>query len=68
MVLIIIGLVLVGWTVLSIIVAILASTVFRGARIRPETIVLPPDVVDLTDPPTRTTGRPVDHPGQDIPQ
>jgi hypothetical protein len=44
----IIVLVVAGWTAASIVVAVLASTVFRGARIRPESIALPPEYIDLT--------------------
>jgi hypothetical protein len=45
---VIIVLVLVGWAVASVVVAVLAATVFRGARIGPATITLPPEQIDLT--------------------
>jgi hypothetical protein len=50
----IIVLALIGWAVASVVVAVLASTVFRGARTRPRTITLPPEYIDLTDPTTDT--------------
>jgi hypothetical protein len=45
---VIIVLVLAGWVVASIVVAVLASTVFRGAQLHPETVKLPPELIDLT--------------------
>jgi hypothetical protein len=53
---------LAGWTVASVVVAALTSTVMRGAAIRPETVRPPRDYIDLTDPSTRVVsaspGRP----------
>jgi hypothetical protein len=51
---VIIVLVLAGWVVASVVVAVLASTVFRGAQIRPETVKLPPELIDLTSPDLRS--------------
>jgi hypothetical protein len=59
----IIVLVLAGWVAASVVVAALASTVFRGARIGPETITLPPEYIDLTDPATRNVSCSADLPG-----
>jgi hypothetical protein len=59
----IIVLVLAGWVGASVVVAALASTVFRGARIGPGTITLPPDYIDLTDPITRSLSFSAELPG-----
>jgi hypothetical protein len=64
----IIGLVLAGWAVASVVVAVLASTVFHGARIGPETIKLPPDVIDLTTPDVRTQAASPEQPETDTAQ
>jgi uncharacterized membrane protein YdfJ with MMPL/SSD domain len=61
----IIVLVLVGWIVASVVVAVLASTVFRGARSERDTITLPPDHIDLTSPAARNRVRSTERPGQD---
>jgi hypothetical protein len=61
----IIVLALIGWAVASVIVALLASTVFRGARTRPRTITLPPEYIDLTDPATDTAISSTEPPGSD---
>jgi hypothetical protein len=61
----IVVLILLGWVVASVVVAILASTVFRGARSGPTTITLPPEQIDLTGPATRTFNYSVEQPGQD---
>jgi hypothetical protein len=60
--LLIIGLVLAGWTVASVIVAGLTSTVIRGAAIRPEAVAPPRDYIDLTDPSTRVVSASADMP------
>jgi hypothetical protein len=64
----IIVLVLVGWAAASLVVAVLASTIFRGARTGPTTITLPPEYIDLTDPATRSTSCGAEKPGQDTPR
>jgi hypothetical protein len=61
----IIGLVLAGWAVASVVVAVLASTVFHGARIGPETIKLPPDVIDLTTAEDHSLTNSPEQPGTD---
>jgi hypothetical protein len=61
----IIVLVLAGWAVASIVVAVLASTVFHGARIGPETVKLPPDVIDLTTSDPHSLSRSPEPPGTD---
>jgi hypothetical protein len=61
----IIVLVLVGWIVASVVVAVLASTVFRGARSGSDTITLPPEQIDLTDPAQRNAIGSPEMPGQD---
>jgi hypothetical protein len=61
----IIGLVLAGWAVASVVVAVLASTVFRGAQIGPETIKLPPDHIDLTTTDPRSLSCSPEQPGTD---
>jgi len=61
----IIVLVIAGWAVASVVVAVLASTVFRGAQIRPETIKLPPDQIDLTTSDPRSLSGPPEQPGSD---
>jgi hypothetical protein len=63
--LLIVVLVLAGWALASVVVAVLASTVFRGARIRPDVIELPPEHIDLTEPTTPAVGSPVEQPGED---
>jgi hypothetical protein len=64
MVLIIVA-VLGGWTVASVIVAGLASTVFRGARTGRTTITLPPENIDLTERSRRDVASWADQPGTD---
>jgi hypothetical protein len=63
---VVIVLLLAGWTVASVVVAALASTVFRGARNGAGTLAVPPEYVDLTD--RERQGRSVsyaaDQPGQ----
>jgi hypothetical protein len=61
----IIVLVLAGWAVASLVVAVLAATVFRGAQIRPETIKLPPDHIDLTTSDPRSRSGSPEQPGTD---
>jgi hypothetical protein len=61
----IIVLVLAGWTVASVVVAGLASTVFRGARTGPATITLPPEYLDLRDSSVRSVAHAVDRPARD---
>jgi hypothetical protein len=47
------------------VVAVLAATVFRGAQIRPETIKLPPDQIDLTTSDPRSLSSSPEQPGAD---
>jgi hypothetical protein len=61
----IIVLVLVGWAAVSVVVAVLASTIFRGARTFPKTIALPPEYIDLTDPATHSVRCAAEQPDQD---
>jgi hypothetical protein len=60
---VIVVLVLVGWAAASVLVAVVAATIFRGARSRPTTIALPPEHIDLTDPATRSVSCSADQPG-----
>jgi hypothetical protein len=59
----IIVLVLVGWAAASVVVAVLASTIFRGARTGPTAMALPPEYIDLTDPANRSISYSSDQPG-----
>jgi hypothetical protein len=61
----IIVLVMAGWAVASVVVAVLAATVFRGAQIQPETIKLPPDHIDLTTTDPRSLSGAPEQPGTD---
>jgi hypothetical protein len=62
---VILVLVLAGWLVASVVVAVLASTVFRGAHLPPETVKLPPDLIDLTSGDLRRLSCSPEQPGAD---
>jgi hypothetical protein len=62
---VILMLVLAGWAVASVVVAAVASTVFRGAQLRPETVKLPPDLIDLTSWDLRSRSCAPEPPGAD---
>jgi hypothetical protein len=63
---VIIVLVLAGWAVASVVVAALASIVFRGAQLRTGTITLPPDRIVLTAPDLRSVRGSSKQPDTDI--